>query len=353
MARPTKIGLNYFPLDIDFFDDEKILFVSGKFGLIGEIVTIKLLSRIYRNGYYINWGEDEAILFLKRLGSSDLTTEQLTDIVDELIKRDFFDKDLYNLHGILTSKGIQKRYFEAIKRRKNDNNDFQFVLVGINECNNQVNDSNNSIDSYIGTQTKVNKTKVNKSKVKETTTTTETPSGGSFLDTETVVENQEQKLTIEPDFEDRNSVTDCIKNLFKTYSNKDPDLKADLKPIMEFVYSPNFPIHENYKLVENSFIALHQAARNETAYLIGILRKKFTEAMNLKNKKLKQQELTRFSHEPTVNEVDMCEKYANFFEKNGTLFSDKEKHDVNKALESKSWMVAAMIIEPKMEEISL
>ena len=39
MARPNKIGLDYFPLDVDIFEDEKISAISGEFGIKGEIET--------------------------------------------------------------------------------------------------------------------------------------------------------------------------------------------------------------------------------------------------------------------------------------------------------------------------
>lgn len=42
MARPNKMGLDYFPFDVDFFNDEKIVAISGEFGIKGEIVVIKL-----------------------------------------------------------------------------------------------------------------------------------------------------------------------------------------------------------------------------------------------------------------------------------------------------------------------
>ena len=33
MARPRKTGLDYFPFDVDFFEDEKIVAIAGEFGL--------------------------------------------------------------------------------------------------------------------------------------------------------------------------------------------------------------------------------------------------------------------------------------------------------------------------------
>ena len=46
MARPNKMGLDYFPFDVDFFNDEKIVAISGEFGIKGEIVVIKLLCDV-------------------------------------------------------------------------------------------------------------------------------------------------------------------------------------------------------------------------------------------------------------------------------------------------------------------
>ena len=45
MARPTKDGLDYFPLDVDVFEDEKIEAIAGEFGLKGEIAVINCFVR--------------------------------------------------------------------------------------------------------------------------------------------------------------------------------------------------------------------------------------------------------------------------------------------------------------------
>ena len=66
MARPQKHGLDYFPFDCDFFDDEKIVAINGQFGIKGEIAAVKLLCAIYRNGYFIKWCDAVKI---KLLGS--------------------------------------------------------------------------------------------------------------------------------------------------------------------------------------------------------------------------------------------------------------------------------------------
>jgi hypothetical protein len=104
-----KQGLDYFSFDVDFFQDEKIQFVSARFGMKGEIIVIRLLCRIYRQGYYINWNNDAALLFAKSVGDG-CQHSFVNDVVYELLKRDFFDKAIFERFAVLTSNGIQKRY---------------------------------------------------------------------------------------------------------------------------------------------------------------------------------------------------------------------------------------------------
>lgn len=116
MSKGFKTGLDYFPLDVDFFDDEKISFITARFGLVGENIAIKLLTRVYRNGYFFPWGEDECLLFSLKLGGQ-VPVETINAVISELVKRDFFSKEKFFKYKILTSRGIQSRYLEATKRR--------------------------------------------------------------------------------------------------------------------------------------------------------------------------------------------------------------------------------------------
>ena len=130
MARPRKQGLEYFPLDVDFFDDEKIIAISGKYGVTGEIVTLRLLTAIYRSGYFIEWTE---LLGYKLIRFIDgLTQELLNDIILHLVKCDFFDRQLFEQHNILTSRGIQHRYFHSVSKRTLDD-DLPYLLVNTTE----------------------------------------------------------------------------------------------------------------------------------------------------------------------------------------------------------------------------
>lgn len=162
MARPVKIGLDYFPFDIDFFSDEKIEYITAEFGIKGEIVVIKLLCRIYRNGYYLAWSDDTAILFAKRAGEG-ISGALVNSVVNVCCKRGFFSKTLFTTYSILTSEGIQRRYFDAVERRKEIKVIREYLLISlpsqINVIIYSINADNNAINEYINPQSKVEETK--------------------------------------------------------------------------------------------------------------------------------------------------------------------------------------------------
>lgn len=184
-----KKGLDFFPLDVDFFDDEKVQFVSARFGIKGEVCAIRLLTRIYRNGYFIKWDEDSAYLFSKVAGK-EFSPCLANEIVHELVKRGFFNKSLFDSFGILTSRGIQDRFLKACIRRKDVEVDARYLLVDSSEFKNlRISKAYSSAPSFrkcihdvsiseenvyikeenvdIQAQSKVKKSRVEESKVKE------------------------------------------------------------------------------------------------------------------------------------------------------------------------------------------
>lgn len=179
MARPTKPGLDYFPLNVNFSDDEKIEMIEAEFKETGFYVIVKLFMRIYGNdGYYMMFTSREQKLFSKRI---NVDINSVIAIINSALNEGLFDKNLYNKYGILTSKGIQTRYLEAVERRikielikeyllidvPNTKNIYLKSIVnhrnGVNVINNEINVYNNSIDDDImgtkNTQSKVKESK--------------------------------------------------------------------------------------------------------------------------------------------------------------------------------------------------
>jgi len=166
MARPQKTGLEYFPLDVDYFEDEKIEAISGEFGPVGELATVKLLCLIYNNGYYVEWTSILKMKLLKRLPGVELKV--LDKIIGRLLEFGFFDKKQFESYNVLTSNDIQEKYSVATKRRQSTSP----LLYGVNVYNNppssvdnaDVNTPSSEVITNIGTQSKVKESKVKESK---------------------------------------------------------------------------------------------------------------------------------------------------------------------------------------------
>ncbi|QHS22019.1 DUF4373 domain-containing protein [Virgibacillus sp. MSP4-1] len=115
MVRPLKAGIDYFPLDVDIDQDDKVALIEARHGIEGFGVMIKLLMKIYKEGYVYAWSEREELLFSKRI---HMNQEKVQQIVSDCLNEGLFNKTLYKKFRVLTSHGIQKRYLEAVKRRK-------------------------------------------------------------------------------------------------------------------------------------------------------------------------------------------------------------------------------------------
>ena len=129
------MGLDYFPMNVDFFEDDKIELIEAEFGIKGSILAVKLLCKIYKEGYFYKWGEDECLLFSKKAGA-EFVPGFVKEVVNGLVRRCFFDKGCFDSFGILTSSGIQRRYFEATKRRKRIDVNPDFLLIDVSDFKN-------------------------------------------------------------------------------------------------------------------------------------------------------------------------------------------------------------------------
>ena len=55
-------GIPYFPTPANFFDEEVMELLEAKFGVLASYMVMRLLCKIYKEGYYISWGKNK-ILF--------------------------------------------------------------------------------------------------------------------------------------------------------------------------------------------------------------------------------------------------------------------------------------------------
>jgi len=163
MPRPIKEGLDYFPLDVDL--DDKIYMVECELGLTGFALLIKLFIKIYKNGYYVNWNEKIAKIFARQ---NNIEVDVVNRFLDVCINEKIINGALYEKYNILTSRGIQKRYLEAAKRRKEIALIKEYMCIknvekSINANINWIDVNNNSINVDDNKQSRVEKSRVDKS----------------------------------------------------------------------------------------------------------------------------------------------------------------------------------------------
>ena len=158
MARPIKVGLDYFPIDVDLDLDDKLGMIIGEFGYRGELLWTKLLSWIYRNnGYFCEWDEDVQLRFLRRYNYCGFSMSFIQEVVPRFVKWGLLDKTVFNTFHILTSQRIQKTWLDATRKRKEPEIDKKIWILSVN-------DGNQAEETKITAEVI---DKLNKSKVKE------------------------------------------------------------------------------------------------------------------------------------------------------------------------------------------
>lgn len=167
----AKSGLDYFPLACNF--EDKIELIEAEFGLEGLAIVVKLYQKIYGEfGYYCEWNDEVALLFSRKACGLKEGGNVVSEVINAAIKRGIFDADMFHEYGILTSAGIQKRYFEAVKRRTEIEVEKDYLLLSASKIPknvniNQKNVCRNEENVCRNQQRKVKESKVNKSKEKE------------------------------------------------------------------------------------------------------------------------------------------------------------------------------------------
>lgn len=166
-----KEGLEFFPFVCT--NDDKLDLIEAEFGLKGLAIVVKLFQRIYgERGYYCEWNTEVELLFSKRQCGLMEGDHSVSEVVKAAIKRDLFDKEKYETYSILTSRGIQKRFFEAARRRSIVEVEKQYLLLKVAQIpsNVHINEENvyaNSKNVDRNEQSKGEESKGNKSKEKD------------------------------------------------------------------------------------------------------------------------------------------------------------------------------------------
>ena len=138
MGRRVKKGLDYFPLDVDFFQDIKIRKLIRCQGGKALTVYIALLCNIYKEeGYYIRWDNDLPFIISEQTGYED---GYVHEVLRNCVALGLFDKALFDSEKIYTSRSIQERYREICGSSKRRSGIEEYCLLPENGEGNEASD---------------------------------------------------------------------------------------------------------------------------------------------------------------------------------------------------------------------
>lgn len=161
---PPKKGLDYFSLDVDIEQDQKIELMEAEFGLKGFAILIKLFLRIYGDeGYFLKWNSDTQLLLAKRVGEPG---SFVGEVVNGSVRRGLFNKSVLDQFDVLTSAAIQERYFNAVKRRERVSVISEYLLIDINKY---INPNNVNINTINVSNNKQSRVEESREDIKKTT----------------------------------------------------------------------------------------------------------------------------------------------------------------------------------------
>lgn len=182
MARPTKPGLDYYPMDVGFLRDKKVKLLRSEFGPSSVLFVLYVLGKVYEgDGYFLAWDKDELLLAADELRESPT---YISEVLQGCLSRSLFDERVFQMFGVLTSAGIQRRYLRGCEKRDvitmldeywllniSSKKDVpagiraKLALVSVTGENNLVNSPGNPDKSPGNPQSKVKESKVKESRV--------------------------------------------------------------------------------------------------------------------------------------------------------------------------------------------
>lgn len=201
MARPTKQGFDYFPLDVGFFSNKKISALRRAFGSLGILTYVNLLCRVYEQGFAYHFEDEDSLVadIAEDIGNGHLrqTMIQIREIIHYLIRHQMLSERLFQQSWIssvqmqeqfLTMSTTAKRKCVAIPDPLNLVGVSESIpTVGVNSEETPINSEETPVNSEFSTQSIVKYSKVKYS------TLLDTPEGASV---ESESESKESALTL-------------------------------------------------------------------------------------------------------------------------------------------------------------
>ena len=170
MAGRPKQGIDYAGWSVDIFDgDKKIDKLLDAKGWKGFGIYFFLCQRAYKtNGYYYEWGYDDCATTARKMGGG-INSGTVKETVDYCLQVDLFDKRLFDEWGVLTSRGIQRRFWAVLSERRSKTVYLEYWLLKSEECKglvkvslkSDVQPTNSNVQSANDDMSPIKKSKVN------------------------------------------------------------------------------------------------------------------------------------------------------------------------------------------------
>lgn len=170
MGRPPKTGLTYFPKEVDYYDDFKVMDLLNEYGPLGQTIYDIILCEVYRDkGYYLEIPLDKlAVKIIRVIGNRWVKNKDLVlQVIQYCADIGLLDKDLLT-QNVITSVGIQRRYSEVTVRNKVQKDKFWLIDKDgqplLSAPKNKISDTENRVSA---TETPINESSNQQKKRKE------------------------------------------------------------------------------------------------------------------------------------------------------------------------------------------
>lgn len=114
---PKRAALDYFPKMVNFYEDDKIFDLLDEYGPLGVTIYDCILTIVYANGYFANLSKDKlSRMVIRKIGNKWIKSQKVVvQVIDYCAGLGLLCNDLM-LQDIITSVGIQKRYYKIAVR---------------------------------------------------------------------------------------------------------------------------------------------------------------------------------------------------------------------------------------------
>jgi len=164
-------------MDVGFLRDKKVKLLRSEFGASSVVFVLYVFGKIYEGeGYFLAWDKDESLLAADELHESH---SYISEVLRGCLSRSIFDDRVFQMFGILTSAGIQRRYLRGCEKRDVISVIEEYWLLNVDDkksvpagirakltffsvsvVNNPVNSPGNPVNSPGNPQSKVKESKV-------------------------------------------------------------------------------------------------------------------------------------------------------------------------------------------------